>query len=80
MNTIEESAFAHADGLTNIRIPGNIKAIEDGAFYGCKNLTSITIENGLGNIGSSVFMNVKSRKNCFTRKCQFHRRVLFQWL
>ena len=58
MNTIEESAFAHADGLTNIRIPGNIKAIEDGAFYGCKNLTSITIENGLGNIGSSVFIVV----------------------
>jgi len=42
--------------FTSVRIPGNVKTIEDNAFFGCTSLTSVIIDSGVESIGEDAFV------------------------
>ena len=46
LQSIGKMAFAQADGITEIRIPANVRVIEEGAFLACKYLEYITFPKG----------------------------------
>lgn len=57
--TIGKFAFAQADNLTEITIPGTVNTIDEGTFSECSNLLYIGFEDGLENINSEAFYGCK---------------------
>lgn len=52
-------SFSNCKNLWNIKLPSDVKAIEDDAFYGCENLRSITIPSNVREIGNNAFSECK---------------------
>ena len=54
---IGSEAFADNTNVKSVVIPKNITKIEDSAFNGCTNLANVTFNEGLKELGTSVFSN-----------------------
>ena len=54
---IGSEAFADNTNVKSVVIPKNIVKIEDNAFYGCTSLSDVTFNEGLKELGTSVFSN-----------------------
>ena len=54
---IGSEAFADNTNVKSVVIPKNIVEIEDNAFYGCTSLSDVTFNEGLKELGTSVFSN-----------------------
>ena len=54
---IGSEAFADNTNVKSVVIPKNIIKIEDSAFNGCTNLSDVTFNEGLKELGTSVFSN-----------------------
>ena len=54
---IGSEAFADNTNIKSVVIPKNIIKIEDSAFNGCTNLANVTFNEGLKELGTSVFSN-----------------------
>ncbi|MCI5911108.1 MAG: leucine-rich repeat protein, partial [Oscillospiraceae bacterium] len=50
-------AFSDNTNVKSVVIPKNITKIEDSAFNGCTNLANVTFNEGLKELGTSVFSN-----------------------
>lgn len=59
---IGKSAF-YGRGITNIKIPSSVVAIESSAFKNCESLVSIDIPSSVLEIGANAFSDCKSLKN-----------------
>ena len=59
---IGEEAY-NGRGITNIKIPNSVVAIENGAFMNCKSLVSVDIPSSVTEIASDVFCRCKSLKS-----------------
>ena len=59
---IGKSAF-YRRGITNIKIPSSVVAIEGSAFENCESLISIDISSSVLEIGENAFSDCKSLKN-----------------
>lgn len=55
VTTIGQYAFAQSKISGELRIPGNVKDIEDYSFYLCKSMTRIVMEEGVESIGWHTF-------------------------
>lgn len=55
VTTIGQYAFAQSKISGELRIPGNVKDIEDYSFYLCKSMTRIVLEEGVETIGWHTF-------------------------
>ena len=55
VDSINNYAFYHCEGLTSITIPNSITSIGKYAFSDCTALTSITIPNSVTSIGGNAF-------------------------
>ena len=54
---IGSEAFADNTNVKSVVIPKNIVKIENNAFYGCTSLSDVTFNEGLKELGRSVFSN-----------------------
>lgn len=63
LDKIDEGAFAGANNLLCVTIPGNIKTLEYGAFYNCKNLFEVILCEGIETIGERAFIDCYSLKH-----------------
>ena len=54
---IGSEAFSDNTNVKSVVIPKNITKIEDSAFNGCTNLANVTFNEGLKELGTSVFSN-----------------------
>ncbi|MBE5804892.1 MAG: hypothetical protein E7316_10330 [Clostridiales bacterium] len=55
VSAVKKDAFADADTLRSVEIPGSIKAIEERAFFGCDGLESIVVNEGVERIAEHAF-------------------------
>ncbi|MDE5797519.1 MAG: leucine-rich repeat domain-containing protein, partial [Treponemataceae bacterium] len=58
-----DQAFWGCTSLTDVTIPGSVKAIGNYAFYDCGNLTSVTIHEGVTSIGDNAFEDCSGLKS-----------------
>ena len=59
------SFFLDSASLVTIKIPNNIKSINNYAFYNCSELASITIPDSVTSIGESAFYNCNKLQNIY---------------
>ena len=57
---IENHAFSHCSGLTDVRIPEGVRTIRYGTFWGCDQLASIELPDGLECISWYAFCECKN--------------------
>ena len=57
--------FLDSASLVTIKIPNNIKSINNYAFYNCSELTTITIPDSVTSIGESAFYNCNKLQNIY---------------
>ena len=57
VQTIDYSAFAGCQALTNVVIPNGVEDIYMNAFESCVNLTDVTMPDSVKNIGYDAFMD-----------------------
>ena len=57
--------FLDSASLVTIKIPNNIKSINNYAFYNCSKLASITIPNSVTSIGESAFYNCNKLQDIY---------------
>ena len=55
VTTIDSSAFANCDSLTEIEIPASVTKIGESAFNDCSKLATVTLNEGLQEIGDKAF-------------------------
>lgn len=60
---IDSYAFAGAEHLTSIDLPGNITYLPTDTFAGCINLQEVTMSDNLTSIGNQCFYQCTSLKN-----------------
>lgn len=57
LNHLGSSAFSGCSQLRSIRIPVNVRSLNDSLFSGCGSLTNVTIQGNLNEIHPKVFEN-----------------------
>ena len=62
VTAIGESAFYHANNITEIKIPATVTSIGDWAFAGCNYLTSVTGSDAVTTIGKDAFAQCPALK------------------
>ncbi len=55
VTAIGESAFYHANNITEVKIPATVTSIGDWAFAGCNYLTAVTGSDAVTTIGKGAF-------------------------
>lgn len=63
VTAIGESAFYHANNITEIKMPATVTSIGDWAFAGCNYLTSVTGSDAVTTIGKGAFAQCPALKN-----------------
>ena len=58
VTAIGESAFYHANNITEIKLPATVTSIGDWAFAGCNYLTSVTGSDAVTTIGKGAFSSL----------------------